>query len=94
MLVMETHQQGGTWVFYVLAPVILGGTVACLWWIARGAIALFGNASRSARAEMVSVSRRVASGFCLPGVQPSSSAVPRTTRCRAGPNGGAAPEIP
>jgi hypothetical protein len=40
--VPESHQYGGTWLFYVIAPVILLGAVACLWWIVRGAIAVFG----------------------------------------------------
>jgi hypothetical protein len=42
MLVSESHQYGGTWVFYVIAPIILFGSVACLWWIVRGAIGVFG----------------------------------------------------
>jgi hypothetical protein len=36
MLIVESHQYGGTWVFYVIAPVILFGIVACLWWIVKG----------------------------------------------------------
>jgi hypothetical protein len=39
MFGMEPHQYGGTWAFYVIAPVILCGVVACLSWIVRGAIA-------------------------------------------------------
>ena len=46
MLVAETHQYGGTWVFYVIAPVILCGVVACLWWIVKGAIGVFGQPPR------------------------------------------------
>ena len=46
MLVEEAHQHGGTWIFYVIAPVILCGAVACLWWIVRGAIAVFGKTPR------------------------------------------------
>jgi hypothetical protein len=42
-LVMELHHYGGTWVFYVIAPIILCGAVACLWWIVRGAIGVFGQ---------------------------------------------------
>jgi hypothetical protein len=42
MLVPESHQYGGAWVFYVIAPIILFGFVASLWWIVRGAIAVFG----------------------------------------------------
>jgi hypothetical protein len=39
-MLVESHQYGGgTWAFYVIAPVILCGVVACLWWIVRGAIA-------------------------------------------------------
>jgi hypothetical protein len=45
MLVVEAHRHG-TWVFYVIAPVILCGAVACLWWIVRGAIAVFGKTPR------------------------------------------------
>jgi hypothetical protein len=43
MLVVQLHQYGGTWVFYVIAPIILCGAVACLWWIVRGAIGVFGQ---------------------------------------------------
>ena len=46
MLVEEAHQHGGTWIFYVIAPVILCSAVACLWWIVRGAIAVFGKTPR------------------------------------------------
>jgi hypothetical protein len=46
MVVVEAHHYGGTWVFYVIAPLILCGAVASLWWIVRGAIALFGEAPR------------------------------------------------
>ena len=42
MLVSESHQYGASWVFYVIAPIILCGAVACLWWIVRGAIGVFG----------------------------------------------------
>ena len=35
MLGIEPHQHGGTWIFYVIVPVILGGAVACLWWVVR-----------------------------------------------------------
>ena len=42
MLVSESHQYGGTWVFYVIAPIILLGSIACLWWIVKGAIGVFG----------------------------------------------------
>jgi hypothetical protein len=38
MLVESHHYGGGTWAFYVIAPVILCGVVACLLWIVRGAI--------------------------------------------------------
>ena len=41
-LVMPLHQYGGDWLFYVIAPIILLGAVACLWWIVRGAIGVFG----------------------------------------------------
>ena len=46
MLAVEVHQHGGTWVFYVIAPVILCGVVACLWWIVKGAIGVFGQTPR------------------------------------------------
>jgi len=42
MLLEATHQYGGTWVFYVLAPVILCGVVASFWLIVKGAIGVFG----------------------------------------------------
>jgi hypothetical protein len=42
MWLLQSHQSGGTWVFYVIAPIILLGVVACLWWFVRGAIAVFG----------------------------------------------------
>ena len=42
MLIVESHQYGGNWVFYVIAPIILLGSIACLWWIVRGAIGVFG----------------------------------------------------
>jgi hypothetical protein len=40
-MLVEPHHYGGTWVFYVIAPPILCGVVACLWWIVRGVIAVF-----------------------------------------------------
>ena len=46
MLVPELHQYGGTWVFYVIAPIILCGVVASLWWIVKGAIGVFGRTPR------------------------------------------------
>ena len=46
MLVAEAHQYGGTWIFYVIAPVILCGVVASLWLIVKGAIGVFGQAPR------------------------------------------------
>jgi hypothetical protein len=42
MWVSESHQYGGNWLFYLIVPIILLGAVACLWWIVRGAIAVFG----------------------------------------------------
>jgi hypothetical protein len=42
MLVSESNQYGGTWVFYVIAPIILLGSIACLWWIVKGATGVFG----------------------------------------------------
>jgi hypothetical protein len=49
MLVPEAHQYGGTWVFYVIAPLILCGVVACLWLIVKGAIVVFGPTPRGER---------------------------------------------
>ena len=46
MLVSEVHQTGGTWIFYVVAPVILCGVVASLWLIVKGAIGVFGRSPR------------------------------------------------
>ena len=46
MLVPEVHQYGGTWAFYVIAPLILCGIVASLWLIIKGAIGIFGKTSR------------------------------------------------
>jgi hypothetical protein len=43
MLVVEAQQYGGTWLFYVIAPVILFGSLACLWWIIKGAFSVFGQ---------------------------------------------------
>jgi hypothetical protein len=42
MLIVESHQYGGTWVFYVIAPIILFGSVLCVWWIVKGAMGVFG----------------------------------------------------
>jgi hypothetical protein len=46
MLLEVTHQYGGTWVVYVIAPIILCGVVACLSWIVKGAIGVFGQTPR------------------------------------------------
>jgi hypothetical protein len=46
MLVEIAHRYGGTWVLYVLAPLVLCGVVACLWWIVKGAIGVFGQTPR------------------------------------------------
>jgi len=46
MLLPEAYPYGGTWVFYVIAPVILSGVVASLWWIVKGAIGVFGRTPR------------------------------------------------
>jgi hypothetical protein len=46
MWVVETHQYGGTWVLYVIAPTILFGVIACLRWIVKGAIGVFGQKAR------------------------------------------------
>ena len=45
----EAHQYGGTWVFYVLVPLILCGVVASLWLIVRGAIGILGSTPRGER---------------------------------------------
>jgi hypothetical protein len=49
MLVPEAHPYGGTWAFYVIAPVILCGVVACLWWIVKGAIGVLRAEPRGER---------------------------------------------
>jgi hypothetical protein len=45
-MLVEPHHYGGAWVFYVIAPLILCGVVVCLWWIARGVIAVFDQTPR------------------------------------------------
>ena len=45
MLIPEVH-KGGTWIFYVIAPVILCGFVFSLWWIIKGALGVFGRTPR------------------------------------------------
>ena len=40
---LVSHQREGTWLFYVIAPIMLCGVVACLWWIVKGAIGTFGR---------------------------------------------------
>jgi hypothetical protein len=50
MLVQEAHQcSGGTWAFYVIAPLILCGVVASLWLIVTGAMGVFGQTPRGER---------------------------------------------
>jgi hypothetical protein len=49
MWVVETHQYGGTWVLYVIAPTILFGTIACVRWIVKGTIGVFGQRARQER---------------------------------------------
>ena len=44
-MVVEAYRHGG-WILYVIAPVILCGGVASLWWIVRGAIAVFDKTPR------------------------------------------------
>ena len=46
MLVPEIHQYGGSWIMYVIVPVIFFGVVASLWLIVRGAIGVFGRRPR------------------------------------------------
>jgi hypothetical protein len=46
MFASEAHHCGGTWVLYVIAPVMLCGVVGCLWWIVKGAIGVFGGMPR------------------------------------------------
>ena len=46
ILVVEARHHGGTWIFYVIAPLVLCGAVACFWWIVRGAIAVFDKTPR------------------------------------------------
>ena len=45
-MVEVVRQYGGTWVFYVIAPAILCGVVACLWWIVKGSIGVFAQTPR------------------------------------------------
>jgi hypothetical protein len=45
----EAHHIGGTWAFYVIAPLILCGVVASLWLIVKGAIGVFGQTPRGER---------------------------------------------
>ena len=49
MLIVEPYQYGGTWAFYVIAPLILCGVVASLWLIVKGAIGVFGQMPRGER---------------------------------------------
>jgi len=49
MWVPEVHQYGGTWIFYVIAPLMLCGVVASLWLIIKGAIGVFGHKPRGER---------------------------------------------
>ena len=50
MLVPEAHPYGGgTWAFYVIAPLILCGVVASFWLIVKGAIGVFGPTPRGER---------------------------------------------
>jgi hypothetical protein len=49
----EAHQYGGTWAFYVIAPLILCGVVASLWLIVKGAIGVFGQTPRGQRLSMI-----------------------------------------
>ena len=46
MFMPEVHQYGGTWIFYVIAPIILCGFVFSLWWIVKGALGVFGRTPR------------------------------------------------
>jgi hypothetical protein len=45
-MVPEVHQYGGTWIFYVIAPIIICGVVFSLWWFVKGAIGVFGRTPR------------------------------------------------
>ena len=48
MLAREGHQYRGAWAwaFYVIAPLVLCGVVASLWFIVKGAIGVFGQTPR------------------------------------------------
>ena len=48
MWMPEAH-HGGTWVLYVIAPLILCGVVAGFWLIVKGAIGVFGRTPRGER---------------------------------------------
>jgi hypothetical protein len=85
MLVPEAHHYGGTWAFYVIAPVILCGVVASLWLIVKGAIGVFGQMPRGERLSTIpsttgSSSRTVAAKRRY-----------RTLRGRTSPSEGASP---
>jgi hypothetical protein len=41
-MLVPRHQHGGAGCFNVIAPVILCGIAACLWWIVEGALGVFG----------------------------------------------------
>jgi hypothetical protein len=49
MLMADAHRYGGAWVFYVIAPVMLCGVLACLWLIIRGALGIFGQTPQEVR---------------------------------------------
>ena len=61
MLVPEAHQYGGTWAFYVIAPLILCGVVAFLWLIVKGAIGVFGQKPRGERLSTIPSTTRSSS---------------------------------
>jgi hypothetical protein len=85
MLVPESHQYGGGWVFYVIAPIILFGFVASLWWIVRGAIAVFGPGAAvgSQQASPLKAARARAPFHQAAGISTMPDAWPRHWQTRA-----------
>jgi hypothetical protein len=77
MLILQPHQYGGTWVFYVIAPIMFFGLLACLWWIVRGAIGVFGpGAAGSQKASPLKAVRAAARFHRAAGISTMASSLP------------------
>jgi hypothetical protein len=89
MLILQPHQYGGTWAFYVIAPIILLGFVACLWWIVRGAIGVFGPgaAVRSQKASPLKAGRAAARFHRAAGISTMATSLPGRGTGRASSRG-------